>query len=152
MNTNTVTSAVGFARPQFPFGRCTYLAVRPTFECGDRTASAMLDDYEEVQLQVGLPDHPTHCLEIYDDLADTINLALSIKADHPHLRLFYNGEEVQAPFDCWRSLALVFAESYDAWEVVEQVATGALKADDERVQDCISDCPLIGTAIGKVVA
>ena len=150
MLTRPAVSADAPARAEFTFKDCTYVAIRPTSEIGDSTLSATIHDYEEVQLQVGLPDVPTRAHQMLPNLETAIDQALSLKAEHPHLRVWYNGEEMQAEFQDWRSFARMCAEWDRSWDLIEQVATGTLAYNDQKVLDCEEDCPLLVTAAQKV--
>jgi hypothetical protein len=130
---------------------CTYISIRPTFGVGDYTASASIAEYDEVQLEIGLPDTPTQAHEIFKRAEDAIDTALAIKAQRPHLHLWYNGHEDLAEFSDWRSLARAFAEWNEDWDVVEQVATGVLAHDAPAVLEGADYIPLIAVAAAKVV-
>jgi hypothetical protein len=75
-----------------------YLAIRPTVDFGDYTVSSCVDDAEECQIQFGEPARPCYAASIYDSIANAIDDALAIIRHHPHLRLWYNGQETQAEF------------------------------------------------------
>jgi hypothetical protein len=70
------------------FEKCEYIAVRPATDCGDHVADAPIYDYEQVQLQIGLPGIPTHVHEFFDTAEQAITAALAIKEKFPHLRLW----------------------------------------------------------------
>ncbi|MCB5177592.1 hypothetical protein [Microvirga lenta] len=150
MPTETAVSADAPARADFTFKDCTCIAIRPTSEFGDRTLGATIDDYEEVQLQIGLPDVPTQAHQKLSDLAAAVDQALPIRAEHPHLRLRYNGEEIQAEFRDWRSFARMCAEWDGGWDLIERVAAGDLAYDDQQILDYEEDCPLLVIAAQKV--
>ncbi|MBL0407613.1 hypothetical protein JKG68_27220 [Microvirga aerilata] len=133
-----------------PLSDLTYLAVRPTFEFGDYTVGSTLTNAMECQLQIGEAARPSYAAAIYDCVVDALDDALTITRLHPHLMLWYNGQEVQAPFSNWRTLAVVLSEADEAWEVVAQVADGHLKITDPSVREAVAGSSLIGIALQRV--
>jgi hypothetical protein len=133
-----------------PLSDLTYIAVRPTFEFGDYTVGSILADAEECQLQIGEAGRPSYAAAIYDSVEDALDDALTITRLHPHLTLWCNGQEVQAPFSDWRALAVLLSEADEAWEVVTQVADGHLPITDPSVHEAVASNSLIGAALERV--
>jgi hypothetical protein len=78
----------------------TYVYIRPTFELGDYTVTSTIDDAEACQLRCGLPDRPSELLSWdYGSVEEAVEAALTVKAENPFLRVFYDGQEVRHEFD-----------------------------------------------------
>jgi hypothetical protein len=160
-------SAAGSARPPvssrdmslpllaFPGARSvssslTFIAIRPTFEFGDHTVCSTISEAQECQIQFGGPDRPSYAAAVYDTVIDAIEDALVIVRHHPHLKLWYNGQEVQAEFSHWRSLAALLANTNDAWEIVEEVAAGHHLPTDRVVSTVVADDRILAVAVERV--
>jgi hypothetical protein len=129
---------------------CTYISIRPTVTIGEYTASAPVADYQEVQLEIGLPSTPTKAHAFFDKAEDAIDTALAFKAQRADLSLWYNGAEDLFQFSDWRTFSARFAEWDDDWGVVEQVATGRLASDAAVVFEAADNIPLIAVAAAQV--
>ena len=128
----------------------TYWTIRPTFEAGDSTAPAYLDDFEEVQIQRGYASEPPMADAWTDTVFEALERLLQYKANNPALRLFYNGNEVCAEFQDYVSFANIFEPMFEEFGVVEKVANGTLAPDDPQVEDAVDEYELIGQLIEKV--
>jgi hypothetical protein len=113
----------------------TYVAIRPTNELDDHTVSGLIDEYEEVQLQVGEADYPSYVAATYYNAVDAIRDALGIRAAFPHVKLYYNGLELLWEFDSWRSLAQLIHGVDDEWGVAEEIASGNKNIGDLDLDD-----------------
>jgi hypothetical protein len=130
---------------------CVYISIRPVFYTAGYTVAASIDEYQEVYFEVGLPDMPPFVYEAYDNAAEAIDAALALKAQIPHLRLWYNGHEDIGEFTDWRSFAKLFQDVNEDWQVVEQVAAGLLASDAPAILEAADYIPLIAVAARKVV-
>jgi hypothetical protein len=133
-----------------PLAELTYIAIRPTFEHGDYTVGSTLKDAEECQLQIGESGRPSYVAALYVSVVDALDDALTIARLHPHLNHWYNGQELQAQFSDWRTLAALLSEADEAWEVITQVADGHLSTTDPLVYDAVKQNPLIEAALKRV--
>jgi hypothetical protein len=113
----------------------SYVAIQPTNEFGDYTVSGLIDDYGKVQLQFGEQHYPSYAAAIYFDVVGAVRDALRIRLELPHVKLFYNGQELLGEFDSWRSLARLIHEFYDEWAVTEEVADGTKSISELRRED-----------------
>lgn len=138
------------ARVHSPFRNCEFIAIRPIIEIGDYTASAAMNGYSAVRIQVGLPGAPSHVHSTTDEMIKALDLAFLLKESFPHLRLWYDGLENQAAFHDWRSFAAMCAEWDESWELVEHVATGALAQTAPEVLKAAEECSLLAAALRTI--
>jgi hypothetical protein len=147
---NTSSAPVSTCDPFIP-SECTYILIRPITYVDEHIASALIDDHHVVQLEVGFPDQPPYAVRFFETAEEAIAAALDLKAQSPHLRLWYQGSEIVTEFSSWLSLAQAFVRQDEDWWVVEEVATGSLPSDDAAVISISANRPTIAAAIKRVL-
>jgi hypothetical protein len=128
----------------------SFIAIGPTFEFGDHTVCSTIDDAQECQIQFGESGRPSYAAAVYDTVIDAVDDALIIVRHHPHLKLWYNGLEVQAEFSDWRSLAALLSNTNETWEIVEEVAAGHRRPTDPSVSVVVADDQILAVAVERV--
>jgi hypothetical protein len=109
----------------------SFIAIRPTFKFGES-------------------GRPSYATAVYDTVIDAVDDALTIVQHHPRLKLWYNGQEVQAEFSDRRSLAALLSNTDEAWEIVEEVAAGHRRPTDPSVSVVVADDPILAVAVERV--
>ena len=116
------------------------MALRPTVELGEYTASSQIVDADDYRVTIGLADRPDMTLAEYATAIEALDLMFRFKQRFP-VRLWYNGLEFQVPFESYLDLARKLIEVDDCWEAVEEaVAANAMptSVDDTDVVEAVT--------------
>jgi hypothetical protein len=150
MNTTFIDPAAVQPHDSCLPANCTYISILPTFTAGGYTVTASIHEYQDVYLELGVPDAPPNAFERYANVADAIDAALALKGQAPHLRLWYDGHEDVGEFTDWRSFAKLFQDVDEDWQLVEHVAAGLLAPDAPAILEAADYIPLIAVAAREV--